>query len=56
MAHSWLKWLHLVDFPPTMIFRWIRQRKLQLAFNLSINSPEQEIFAEAAYLRAFVLS
>jgi hypothetical protein len=30
-----------VDFPPTMLFHWIRRRKL--AFNLSITSPEQEI-------------
>jgi hypothetical protein len=44
MASSWLKWLHLVDFPPTMLFYWIRRRKL--AFNLSITSPRQEISAK----------
>jgi hypothetical protein len=44
MASSRLKRLHLVDFPPTTLFHWIRCRKL--ASNLSITSLEQEISAE----------
>jgi hypothetical protein len=44
MASSWLKWLHLGGFSANSAYRWIRRHKL--AFNLSITSYEQEIFAK----------